>query len=223
MGKINYYSNEIEDRLRQAMVNRSSLGMQQVNVLRIPEGQLEIINGAEQFTVCKAEGLPDDGKVWVFMSKTGEIDYVVRTDIHLADMSVSFADTVKVYPGKYKASIDYDLTDTDIERVAMVLRYGMGQAIYVNKSEPVEFTVTEESHFTIELHVFPNSRYTGVSSFFVYPFIHLAELGSPEFEPYKPDLQTQINELREMIENIAGYNETQVDSIVTDRVSEVEV
>ncbi len=206
MANLNYYAHEIDERLKQAMVNRSSLGMQQVNVLRIPDGQLEIINGAEQFTVCKAEGLPDDGKVWVFMSKIGEIDYVVRTDIHLADMSVSFADTVKVYPGKYKASIDYDLTDTDIERVAMVLRYGMDQKIYVNKGESVEFTVTEESHFTIELHVFPNSRYTGVSSFFVYPFIHLAELGSPEFEPYKPDLQTQINDKASTSDMTAGFD-----------------
>ncbi len=39
-------------------------------------------------------------------------------------------------------------------------------------------------------------------------------------EPYKPDLQTQINELRAMIEGGGGYNETQTDT-ATDYVEEV--
>ena len=56
----------------------------------------------------------------------------------------------------------------------------------------------------------------------VFPFLRREIVGNVPFEPYKPDLQTQINELREMIENMGGYNETQVE-IVSDNVTEVTV
>ena len=240
MGKVKYYDYEIEDRLRQVDINRNDIGMTQINVLPLPDGVWDDTYVSIPDTMeLTTEGDKETGTVTVSVSGTApDTEQLPR-----ATYSFKLTPTGRgtgaigiIKPGKYLLSLGgsasvadmpWDLPGTTTwypKIYANVIKQDETYESYHVKcfDEPVEVVIPEDvAEVEFELYLYFDWFTNVTASCELYPFLRLKAFADEPFEPYKPDLQTQINELRAMIENIAGYNEVQMDTTVTDSVWEV--
>lgn len=236
MANLNYYAHEIDSMLKQTDINRDDIGMERVNVLPVTTGKLPLSNESP------SEDFPDMVSVAgdktsgiVMLSANGEYTGVCSAKALIARLSrygSGANDTGKLLPGKYSVSLaamidpDFPFDSAVAHRPRIEVWVDSEEYdVHADDAVPQEFVVPED-YETVEVKFYfsldCNSGYSGQSSCEFYPMISLTSIGNVNFEPYKPDLQTQINELREMIENMGGYNETQVE-IVSDNVTEVTI
>jgi hypothetical protein len=210
MGKINYNSNEIEDRLRQVDINRNDIGMIQINVLPLPEGvwddsQVDIPDTMELTT----EGDKETGTVTVSVSGTAPDTENLPSGIYSFKLSPTGRGTGAIgiiKPGKYLLSLGgsasvadmpWQLPDTTWypKIFANVIKPDSTSESYDVKcfDEPIEVVIPEDvAEVEIQLYLYFD-WFTNVSaSCELFPFLRLKELQDEPFEPYKPDLQTQI-------------------------------
>lgn len=238
MANLNWYAHEIDRQLRQVDVNRNNIGMNQVNVLPLPEGvwddsQVDIPDTMELTT----EGDKATGTVTVSVSGTAPDTENLPVGIYSFKLSPTGRGTGAIgiiKPGKYLLSLGGSASVADMPwQLPGTTWY---PTIYANVfkaddtfesydvkcfDDPVEVVIPEDvAEVEIQLHLCFSFFTNVTASCELYPFLRLEAFEDEPFEPYKPDLQTQINELRDMIANMGGYNETQSDSII-DSVREV--
>lgn len=241
MANLNYYAHEIDRQLRQVSVNEIDIGMRRVNVLPIPDGEWETdYKDVPEEMELTVTGSKENGSITIAVEGTApnpgttpsaQFNFGIFTLLGTEENAIGV-----VKPGTYVFSISgsdsvadmpWLLPDTDTwyPWITVAVYHSGGSTEYTTKcgGTAVEFTVPEsatEIEFKLYLRF---DFFTDVTaSCQLYPFLRLKALEDEPFEPYKPDLQTQINELREMIENIAGYNETQVDNNISDEIWEVQ-
>lgn len=218
MGKINYNSNEIEDRLRQVDINRNDIGMTQVNVLPVPDGvwddsQVDIPDTMELTT----EGDKETGTVTVSVSGTAPDTENLPSGIYSFKLSPTGRGTGAIgiiKPGKYLLSLGgsasvadmpWQLPDTTwYPRIfANVIKPDSTFESYDVKcfDEPVEVVIPEDvAEVEIQLYLYFDWFTNVTASCELYPFLRLEAFEDEPFEPYKPDLQTQITELTARVE-----------------------
>ena len=242
MANLNYYAHEINDLLKQIVINRNDIGMTQINVLPIPDGELEGSGSMPRPIEFTAIGDRLTGKVSIEIN--GESN--MREHPHftlgwLTPLGRGEDDTGIIKPGKYSVSFTCSMTASQIKERLHNRDDDTGSGwITVQVHDPDSFSetmvylgetdeITIPENFTevrIYYDLFVNDDTMAAESFDddvtfdINPFLRLKELEDEPFEPYKPDLQTQINELRAMIEGGGGYNETQVDTVY-DSIEEV--
>lgn len=207
MGKVKYYDYEIEDRLRQVDINRNDIGMTQINVLPIPDGAFDLVTDEVPVTMeLDVTGALADGSIIVDVD--GEADASSTTISAYSDFAMltvlgtETASTGIVKPGKYLMSlggsdsaadmpwqeyyppkIRVTVTDQNLNAESYSVDYG---ANAVEIIIPENFTTVE---FRLNLWF---DSFVGAHSCELYPFLRLKALADEPFEPYKPDLQTQI-------------------------------
>lgn len=242
MANLNYYAHEINNLLKQIVINRNDIGMTQVNVLPIPDGELEGSGSMPRPIEFTAIGDRLTGKVSIEIN--GESDMLEHPSFTLGwltPLGRGEDDTGIIKPGKYSVSFTCSMTASQIKERLHNRDDGKGSGwitvnviysdtfsetmVYLGETE--EITIPENfTEVRIHYDLFVNDDTMAAESFNddvtfdINPFLRLKELEDEPFEPYKPDLQTQINELREMIEAGGGYNETQTETAY-DYVSEV--
>lgn len=237
MANLNYYAHEIDSMLKQTAINRDDIGMERVNVLPVTTGELELSNESSSpgdFPYDVVSVIGDKISGTVVLSADGEFTGLCSASAQVARLSLygrGENDTGKLLPGKYSASLGSAIDPTfpisgrpHIEIWVKTENSLEDYNAYYDVAAPVEFVVPEDYEYVEILFAFAldcSSGYSGQSSCEFYPMIRLTSIGTVNFEPYKPDLQTQINELRALIEAGGGYNETQVETI-RDNVTEVE-
>ena len=222
MGKINYYSNGIEDRLRQVDINRNDIGMTQINVLPIPDGELEGSGDPLRSIEITAIGDKLSGKVSVEINGESNMREHPQFSLGwLTPLGRGENDTGIIKPGKYSVSFTCSMTASEIKERLHNSDGSTGSGwITVQVDDPDSFSTTtvylgetEEitipENFTkvrIYYDLFVNDDRTAAEpfnddvTFDIIPFLRLKELEDEPFEPYKPDLQTQITELTARVE-----------------------
>jgi hypothetical protein len=242
MANLNYYAHEINNLLKQIVINRNDIGMTQINVLPIPDGELEGSGSMPRPIEFTAIGDKLSGKVSVEIN--GESDMLEHPSFTLGwltPLGRGEDDTGIIKPGKYSVSFTCSMTASQIKErlhnrdddtgsgwITVQVDYsGTFSSTMVYLGETEEITIPENfTEVRIYYDLFVNDDTMAAESFDddvtfdINPFLRLKELEDEPFEPYKPDLQTQINELRAMIEAGGGYNETQVDTVY-DSIEEV--
>jgi hypothetical protein len=242
MAKLNYYAHEIDSLLNQVNINRNNIGMNQVNVLPLPDGEIEpngIEPGSEIVTV---ESDSTQGKITVTVDGTLESSFAL-VDYYLTVLSPdgtagpSYCAKGRILPGIYDATdlLHQRTGDIDTGKTAVVIRVfpssGGGSWTYDSYSCRGEFdefskVTIPENYQKVEvvlvLSIDGTGSVSGSAEF--TPMLSLVNQNEPSFEPYKPDLQTQINALDARVTALeqqgGGYNEVQSDT-VTDEIEEV--
>lgn len=227
MGKISYYSNEIEDRLRQVDINRNDIGMTQINVLPIPDGELEGSGSMPRPIEFTAIGDRLTGKVSIEIN--GESN--MREHPHftlgwLTPHGRGEDDTGIIKPGKYSVSFTCSMTASEIKErfhnsdddtgsgwiTVTVIYPDTFSSTMVYLGETKEITIPENfTEVRIYYDLFVNEDTMAAESFNddvtfdITPFLRLKELEDEPFEPYKPDLQTQIDNLAERVTELEEH------------------
>ena len=212
MQTIRGYVSQIESTAQQIFINKSAIGLEKRNLLKI--GSTGYNDGHLSMTV--------NGDGELILNGTSDAPSYSATEIPLCANDVY--DDVKHIPnGTYILS---NSTIPGVSAVVIGYRYTQQNTIeqqalaYCSDGSDVEFTVDDSYDFNcVTLDVAPvQTHHDSV----IRPLIRYKGIIDSSWEPYKPDLQTQINELRAMIVSGGGYNETQSE-IFIDSVSEVTI
>lgn len=217
MANLDYYGFEVNDILKQAENDHESIGMVQVNVLPIPDGVLDERGGQSVFWYwTRLIGNREQGKITADI-RGSMYHNAISCKLKLTPSGRETDVNGKIQPGKYKISF----TNTDYGTLILNDDLRMMISVTTNDSDPndIEYhseivgigetkQITVEEDFKyVEISVMmtidelgnPNSpqpedkeRYQ--ASFDIFPFIRRVSMGDAPFEPYKPDLQTQIDE-----------------------------
>ena len=218
MGKINYYSNEIEDRLRQVDINRNDIGMTQINVLPIPDGVLEGSGSSPRPIEFTAIGDRLTGKVSIEINGESNMrEHPQFTLGWLTPLGRGEDDTGTIKPGKYLISFTCSMAASQLIERLHNCDDGKGSGwitVEVHDSESVVSTIIElgetetitipENFEEVRIYydiwvnddTMASEEFDDDVTFDIYPFLRLEAFEDEPFEPYKPDLQTQINELK---------------------------
>jgi hypothetical protein len=192
--------------------------MNQVNVLPLPDGEIEmngVYPGADIVTV---ESDSAQGKITVTVDGTLESSFVLE-EYYLAvlspDGTAGYDDCAKgiILPGIYDAtdllhqfSGDIDSNSTGIQIRVYTSTSGSNYDFYWCRHTFDEFskvTIPEnvvKVEVVLELSIDGTGSVSGSAEF--TPMLSLVNWGEPSFEAYKPDLQTQINELATVCDSI---------------------
>ena len=207
---VRSYVAQIQSAAEQIFINKSALGLEKRNLLKISstgfnDGHLSMrVNGDGELILNGTSNAPSYSATEIPLCASDIYDDVK----HIPNGKYILSNNA--VPGVYAAVIGYKYTDHDtIEQQALA---------YCTDGSDVEFTVDDEYPYNyVILDVAPvQTHHDSV----VRPLIRYKGITDSSWEPYKPDLQTQINELRAMIEAGGGYNETQVDTVY-DSIEEV--
>lgn len=254
MANIDFYASEITSLLRQVSINRNDIGMTQVNAIPIPEGDIECTSGSSAPITFTASGERTSGKVSIEISGESVMrehpSFVLGI---LTPLGRGEYDTGMIMPGVYVMSFTCSLTAAQLIEKLYNSNDDTGstwitvRVFYPDSSteENVTWTdtvvylgqtkqITIPENFTevrVYYDAFVNDN-TAASGHFdddvtfdIYPFLRLQMFEDEPFEPYKPDLQTQIDALVDRVTELeehsgGGYNETQIER-VTDNAGEV--
>lgn len=211
MANLGYYAQEIDRQLRQVSINEIDIGMRRVNVLPIPDGELEssyeYVPAEMELTVT---GNKEDGSITIAVEGTapnpGTTPYA---DFDFGDFTLLGTEEKAigvVKPGTYVFSISgsdsvanmpwlLPETDTWYPWITVTVYHKSGSTDYSAKcgDTAVEFTVPESAtRIEFKLHLRFDFFTDVTASCEIYPFLRLKALEDEPFEPYKPDLQTQI-------------------------------
>lgn len=225
MANLDYYGFEVNDILKQAEKDHESIGMVQVNVLPIPDGVLDERGGRSVIWYwTRLIGNREQGKITADI-RGSMYHEAISCKLKLTPSGRETDVNGKIQPGKYKISF----TNTDYGTLILNDDLRMMISVITNDSDPndieyhyeivgigetTQITVEEDFKY-VEISVImtidelgnPNSpqpedkeRYQ--ASFDIFPFIRRVSMGDAPFEPYKPDLQTQIDELYDSNEDL---------------------
>ena len=241
MAVIDLYGYEVEEILKQAITDHESIGMQQINVLAIPNKTIDTDGGPSDYEYYwnRAIGNRSQGKITMDIRGSINAGHTRIVKMKLTPLGIESSAVGRIEPGRYQVSFTgsyfSDVLSSLIMSVTVVVTDDDYHSIDVTAGQVDEIEVDEDFAYILVEFVLvykdfgnpipggepnPEDKVLYQKTFDLFPFIRRTNIGNPPFEPYKPDLQTQINELREMIETRGGYNETQVDSI-SDSVTEV--
>lgn len=197
---------QISQSAEQIYINKSADGLEKKNLLKIKNESFD--NGSVTVTA-------DDDGVMTINGTTGEL-YV---GVPLTSSS-AFEDKKHIPNGRYILC-----TNGFSKYAVYVIGYKYEDGVLVQRSlascndgSDVEFVVDDEYDYNfVELWLDRNTTFTNEK---VWVMIRYSGIADNSWEPYKPSLQEQINELGERIDSIMPYNETQTDT-VSDSVEEV--
>lgn len=199
------YISQLEE---QVYINKSAIGLEKRNLLRI--GTCGFDNGEVTMSVGENGELTLNGstsELYVSVPLNSDSEYDLKKHIPNGRYILCSNGFSKLAV----AVIGYDLQNGQIVQRSLA---------WCDDGNDVEFTVDDEFEYNyVELYL---DRDTSFDNELVLPMIRYAGISDSSWEPYKPDLQTQINELYELIGGgFSSYNETHADRI-TDSIKEVE-
>lgn len=217
MANLDFYASEIDGLLRQVPVNEDDIGMRRINVLAIPDGDFDVVTDEVPDTMT-LDVVGDVTKGSISVAISGEADASSTTITAYSDfaklttLGTETEVTGIIKPGRYVMSLGgsdstadmpwqdnyppevlVTVTDRDLNPESYSVTYDTGD---VEITVPNNFTKVE---FRLNLWF---GSFNGAYSCDLYPFLCLKALADEPFEPYKPDLQTQINALPQA-ENVA--------------------
>lgn len=185
------------------------------------ENENLIINPPKQYTIT---GNRELGKVTFDIRGYNSSDHDAFLTARKLTPTGSESDADgKIQPGKYQVSFTNTGYNTDYVYDAQMMVTvafeddSRSHWVQVNEGETKQITVEEDFTvvqiiFRTDLKVFgktpgPNERDmtdldTYRTTFDMFPFIRRVSMGDAPFEPYKPDLQTQIDELSDSNEDL---------------------
>lgn len=204
-------ANEI---LKKITINTDSIGMQKTNFLPLEDG--EILEGG----TSKFEQDAETGAI-VITPMDEDIENYYNYDEKYGedpDLEDCLTLMVTLQPGTYKFRKSISSNKSTFQDQATITTRIFKNGVLIGN----EIEITSPSTIEIEFWVkVTHGHYRDYDiRIWIYPFLCRSIAYDEPFEPYKPDLQTQINELRAMIEAGGGYNETQVDTVY-DSIEEV--
>ena len=192
----------------QVVKNRDAIGLVRVNLLPIPDGDLEL-------STVPAGGLPSTISITGSRATGGitvSIDDVVYQDTFfganvakLSMLGTGADDTGAIQPGTYKLSFTDTSTDQILSRQRLevnVVVDSTATTYSCTLASACQFVVPDNFEYVEITYKADVERFSGVASSIIYPFLRELALADEPFEPYKPDLQTQINALPQA-ENVA--------------------
>lgn len=206
--------------LEQIQKNMISLGMQKINCWYVEDGNI---------SKQPAAVVPPSIMSMIGDHKAGKITCIInnapageQTEQYCAAVLSETGDVPQsvatIMPGKYKLSYAVSGLPTGCESVIWADVYSTEddyERYYAYKNEPVEFVIPDNFYevviFAKVSTEYPEAAVSGNVK--IYPFLRPAAITNG-FEPYKPDLQTQIRQ------SGGGYNEVKTESF-TDNVQEV--
>lgn len=196
----------------QVVKNRDAIGLVRVNLLPIPDGDLEL-------STVPAGGLPSTISITGSRATGGitvAIDDVVYQDTFfganvakLSMLGTGTDDTGAIQPGTYKLSFTDTSTDQILSRQRLevtVVVDSTATTYSCTLASACEFVVPDEFDYVRITYKADVERYSGVASSIIYPFLRELALADEPFEPYKPDLQTQINDKVGVSDMTAGFD-----------------
>lgn len=217
MANLDFYASEIDGLLRQVPVNEDDIGMRRINVLAIPDGDFDVVTDEVPDTMT-LDVVGDVTKGSISVAISGEADASSTTITAYSDfaklttLGTETGVTGIIKPGRYVMSLGgsdstadmpwqdnyppevlVTVTDRDPNSESYSVTYDTGD---VEITVPNNFTKVE---FRLNLWF---GSFNGAYSCDLYPLLCLKALEDEPFEPYKPDLQTQINALPQA-ENVA--------------------
>lgn len=207
MANLDFYASEIDGLLRQVPVNEDDIGMRRINVLAIPDGDFDVVTDEVPDTMT-LDVVGDVAQGSISVAIGGEADASSTTITAYSDfaklttLGTEAGATGIIKPGRYVMSLggsdstadmpwqDYyppevlvTVTDRDLNFESYSVTYDTGD---VEITVPNDFT---EVKFRLNLWF---GSFNGAYSCDLYPFLCLKALEEEPFEPYQPDLQTQI-------------------------------
>lgn len=219
MANLDYYAHEVDALLRQVNVNRNNIGMNNVNVLPLPDG---VISPSYDYApnVVIVECSREDGTITVTLDGTIESS-LPRLEYQLARLTLDGENADgKILPGIYNATDFIHQISGDIETgstgIQILVSPSSGEStydIYWCRDTYDEFskvTIPENLNYVLILLLLDiDDEYGKVKtvsgSARFAPMLSLIEHGEPPFEPYKPDLQTQIDNLAERVTELEEH------------------
>ena len=205
MANLNYYASEIDSLLRQVSVNELDIGMQRLNLLPVPDGELTIeqsdLPSSAELAVI---GDTANGSITVSLSGEAEVPPTITVLVgcgKLTPRGKGSGATGTLIPGTYSvtlggsesaASMPWDEYRPPMLYVAVRTSEGTTSYSADYDGETTDIVVPEdytEVEFTLYLYI---DSFDEATSCQLYPFLRLKALEDEPFEPYKPDLQTQI-------------------------------
>ncbi len=206
MANLDYYAHEINDLLRQISINRDSIGMQRVNVLPMSDGELDVSSSDLPSTAELTVEGRSSGEVTVAVS--GVSDHESYNSISIARLTPTGTEDGLISPGKYRVSLSgvaveqMPFPENVLPEIYIDVSYGNHEhgtdTIPYGESEivvtiPEDFTLVDiRLQFSLDEFDLDGSSVSCT----LYPFVRLEVMADEPFEPYKPDLQTQINALK---------------------------
>ena len=205
MANLNYYASEIDSLLRQVSVNELDIGMQRLNLLPVPDGELTIeqsdLPSSAELAVI---GDTANGSITVSLSGEAEVPPTITVLVgcgKLTPRGKGSGATGTLIPGTYSvtlggsesaASMPWDEYRPPMLYVAVRTSEGTTSYSTNYDGETTDIVVPNdytEVEFTLYLYI---DSFDEAASCQLYPFLRLKTLEDEPFEPYKPDLQTQI-------------------------------
>ena len=197
---------QISASVSQIYLNKTSIGMSKKNMLKIGASDKRI-NGV-------AMTVGDDGAVTLNGTSNDEF-----TSFYLSsDEPFDFK--------KHIPNGSYILCSNSIPGLAVIVtgyKYVNGELVnrtlaYCDDATPVSFTVNDDYDYNyVELYIDPQISFTQKK---VHAMIRDSRITDPDWEAFRPSLQEQIDELRDLISGSSAYNEVRTESF-TDNVQEV--
>lgn len=219
MAKVHYYASEINQKLAQVDINETDIGIMRLNLIPIEDGELEMPNipssvgfelsgdkqtGALTVSIngsaSQQAGISGEASIAVLSGKGIEdgATGIIKPGTYLFSLGAS--DSISDFPWKnYEQSTNwYPYVNVDVYH---------GDHTFTDYSvtalaEAVEIIIPEDtSSVTFKLNVKLEGEFLQTAaSCELYPFLRLKYREDEPFEPFKPDLQTQINELSDSVE-----------------------
>lgn len=205
MANLNYYASEIDSLLRQVSVNELDIGLQRLNVLPVPDGVLTIAQSdlppSADLTVV---GDMANGSITVSLSGEAEVPPTITVLVgcgKLTPRGKGPGATGTLIPGTYSvtlggsesaASMPWDEYKPPMLYIAVKTSEGTTSYSTDYDGESADIVVPDnytEVEFTLYLYI---DSFDEAASCQLYPFMRFKTLEDEPFEPYKPDLQTQI-------------------------------
>lgn len=205
MANLNYYASEIDSLLRQVSVNELDIGLQRLNVLPVPDGVLTIeqsdLPSSADLTVV---GDMANGSITVSLNGEAEVPPTITVRVgcgKLTPRGKGPGATGTLIPGTYSvtlggsesaASMPWDEYKPPMLYIAVKTSEGTTSYSTDYDGETTDIVVPDnytEVEFALYLYI---DSFDEAASCQLYPFMRLKTLEDEPFEPYKPDLQTQI-------------------------------
>lgn len=185
--------NLIGEMQTQDTLNRLSIGLQRKNLL---------MSNCKDHTLSSISCVIDPNGVMTFNGSSGDSSVVFYWNMQTGSTSNStqYNNNKKWFPnGNYILSGGADGINIQMRVAQEINSEGTN---YSTNGNPVNVTITEADKYVwTRIQISPNRTFQNVS---IYPMLRCAEIEDEAYEPYVPDLQEQINELKIQIEKLNG-------------------
>ena len=204
MANIGYYAHEVTSMLAQTEVNRDNIGMDRVNVLELPDGDLSPSTSADAFSV---ESSSEQGTITVTV--VDDIPDQPDIEYRLAELTLTGKEqssTGKIMPGTYMAYLSQVISEGFENLVECSVRVRVKPSAegystfdtYWFSEEGTMLSIPENVELVlVDLIVRSEQGQAWHEHCELSPMLAISAHKDLPFEPYKPDLQTQINNISE--------------------------